>query len=65
MFELISKTHIMPKSLFITSIKKSDAIDAGGFGCVFKGEYKGQLVALKVLNKPYHGVSAFASSILS
>jgi hypothetical protein len=54
MFKLLSMTNVIPKSLFITQVKTETdlgAIALGGFGSVFKGEYQGQLVALKVLNK--------------
>ncbi|KAF8720764.1 hypothetical protein AX14_010792 [Amanita brunnescens Koide BX004] len=49
-FKLASKTHVLPRSLFITDIEKDPhAIAVGGFGRVFKGKYGGQLVALKML----------------
>ncbi len=54
MFKLWSMTDVIPKSLFITQVKTGTdlgAIALGGFGSVFKGEYQGRLVALKVLNK--------------
>ncbi|KAF8328317.1 kinase-like domain-containing protein [Amanita rubescens] len=60
MLKLITVKHVIPSSLFITQIKAETdlgAIAAGGFGSVFTGDYKGQLVALKVLNKVRHGSS--------
>ena len=50
-------TNVIPRSLFITDIRAVidlGAIAMGGFGTVFKGEYAGNLVALKVLNKVRH-----------
>ena len=53
MFKLVSKTDVMPRSLFITDVEKdSQAIAVGGFGKIFKGKCGGQLVALEML---YHG----------
>ena len=54
MFKLLSTTTVFPKSLFITDIKAETylgSIGIGGFGSVFRGEYKGQQVALKTLHK--------------
>ena len=47
-------TNVIPRSLFISDIRTLDAMAIGGFGAVFKGEYAGMLVALKVLNKVRH-----------
>ncbi|KAF8696555.1 hypothetical protein AX14_001521 [Amanita brunnescens Koide BX004] len=49
MFKLISKTNVLPKSLFITDAKILETIGIGGFGRVLKGEHEGQEVAMKVL----------------
>ncbi|KAF8690274.1 hypothetical protein AX14_003036 [Amanita brunnescens Koide BX004] len=52
MYDLISKRNVMPGSLFLTDVKaNTDIIAIGGFGRVFKGEHKGQPVALKVLTR--------------
>ena len=57
MFNLISKIDTVPRSLFITDVKKdSSAIAMGGFGNVFEGKHNGQLVALKVLYKGHREV---------
>ena len=52
-------TDTIPRSLFITAnirtgIDLEGAMAFGGFGSVFKGEYAGQLVALKILTKARH-----------
>ena len=50
--KLMSTTTVFPKSLFISDIKAEPhlgLIGVGGFGRVFRGEYKGQQVALKTL----------------
>ena len=50
MDDLISKKNVMPGSLFITDVKTSVDITIGGFGRIFKGEHKGQPVAMKLLS---------------
>lgn len=64
MFKLVSKTNVLPRSLFITDVKKDpQAIAVGGFGSVFKGKHGGQLVALKMLYKSRHAqVRGFPST---
>ena len=60
MFKLITDTNVVPKSLFITDVKidtELGATNVGGVGRVFRGEHKGQLVALKLLNKGHKDVS--------
>jgi hypothetical protein len=57
MFKLISMTDVLPRSLFITDIITLDVIGMGGFGRVLKGKYKGQHVALKVVDKSHKSVS--------
>jgi len=58
-FKLVTETNITPKSLFITDVKidNEGAINIGGFGRVFKGEYKGKAVALKLMDKGLKDVS--------
>jgi serine/threonine protein kinase len=62
MFKLISKTDVIPTSLFITNVKTDftaiSAVGIGGYGRVFKGEHQGQTVALKILDKAHKNVSA-------
>ncbi|KAF8351814.1 kinase-like domain-containing protein [Amanita rubescens] len=51
MFKLLSTITVIPKSLFITGVKAEPylgAIGVSGFGRVFRGEYNGQSVALKL-----------------
>ncbi len=51
MLKAITKTPVMPRSLFVTGVKVKvdrDYIASGGFGLVFKGELGGSFVALKV-----------------
>ncbi|KAF8685409.1 hypothetical protein AX14_003999, partial [Amanita brunnescens Koide BX004] len=54
MFKLINRTEVSLKFLSITDVKIEsyhDTVGMGGFGRVYKGEHKGQQVALKVLDK--------------
>ena len=61
MFKLISEAHVIPRSLYIADVSLGlDMIGSGGYGRVFGGTYQGNLVALKVIDKPYKDVSAFA-----
>jgi len=64
MLKLIS-TDAIPESLFITDIDTDfEPIAVGGFGRVFRGEYNGQTVALKMLDKGHRrkvGLSSFLS----
>ena len=60
MFELVSKTNIIPKSLFVTDVTTAKTmIGRGGFGHVFKGVYKGLPVALKVVDRGHSNVNVF------
>jgi hypothetical protein len=57
MSKLLSTTTVIPNSLFITDVKAEPhlgSIGVGGSGSVFRGEYKGQQVALKKLYKVHH-----------
>ena len=65
MFKLISIANVIPKSLFIFDVKTdthlvATMISMGGYGRVFKGELKGKPVALKVVDKGQHDVSALS-----
>ena len=54
MLKVISKIPIIPSSLIVTGVSipvDRDYIGCGGFGRVFKGERRGEVVALKVLFK--------------
>ncbi|KAF8326171.1 kinase-like domain-containing protein [Amanita rubescens] len=54
MFKIISKTPVVPRSLIVTEVSmpdKRDYIGCGGYGNVFKGEFRGTVVALKELYK--------------
>ena len=60
MFKLISEEDVIPRSLYITDVAMGlDAIGSGGYGRVLGGTYQGNLVALKVIDKPHKDVSAF------
>ena len=59
MSKIISKSPVMPRSLFLTGItmpSDRNLIGGGGFGLVFKGEYEGKAIALKVLYKTRNNV---------
>ena len=61
MFKLISEADVIPRSLYITDVSMSlSQIGSGGYARVFMGKYQGNLVALKVIDKPHKDVSAFA-----
>lgn len=63
MFKLIESRDAMPKSLFITNITTKmdlEAVGASHIGrSIFRGEHKGQQVALRVVYKVHDNVSAF------
>ena len=51
----LCKTGVLPKSLFLSKVELSrDTVGTGGYGSVFKGQYEGKLVALKVLYRARH-----------
>ena len=57
MSKIISKSPVMPRSLFLTGLtmpSDRDLIGGGGFGLVFKGEHEGKALALKVLYKTHN-----------
>jgi hypothetical protein len=51
MLNIIAKTSVMPRSLFLMEVRVEIDRDyiSGHFGLVFKGELRGRAVALKVL----------------
>jgi len=54
MFNIISETPVMPRSLTITGVSmpaERNYIGNGGYGRVYKGDLHGAVVALKVLYK--------------
>ena len=62
MHKLIS-ANVEPKFLFINDVRtKFDAIGMGGYGRVFRGEYKGDSVALKVVDIGRKDVSSLLFS---
>jgi len=59
MSKIISKSPVLPRSLFLTGLTMPgdrDLIGGGGFGLVFKGEHEGKAVALKMLYKTHKSV---------
>ena len=54
MFKIISRIPIIPPTLIVTGVTipaERNHIGSGGFGRVFKGELRREVVALKVLCK--------------
>ena len=54
MLKIVSKTPVVPRSFIVTGVSlpdKRDYIGFGGYGNVFKGEFRGTVVALKELYK--------------
>ena len=51
MLNIIAKTRVIPRSLFLTGVRVKTVQDyiSGTFGLVFKGELQERVVALKVL----------------
>ena len=67
MLKAITKTPVMPRSLFVTGVKVKvdrDYIASGGFGLVFKGELEGRFVALKVLYKAQNNIVCCCSLLV-
>ena len=63
MLKVITKTPVLPESLIVTGIRipaQHDYIGRGGFGHVFKGELRGDIVALKVLYKADNNVVSYS-----
>ena len=59
MMKIITKTPVMPRSLFVTEVSMKsnrEYIGGGGFGHVFKGKLGGEAVALKVLYKTHDNI---------
>ena len=59
MSKIISKSPVIPRSLFLTGLtmpSDRNLIGGGGFGLVFKGEHEGKAIALKVLYKTRNNV---------
>ena len=68
MFHLISESNLIPRSLFITDVtveRHLGSIGRGGFGRVFRGIYKGQQVAVKVVEKGHNDVRALQNLFLT
>ena len=48
----LTLTDVMPESLFITGVKMdSKPFAVGGYGRVFRGDYKGRQVAVKMVDR--------------
>jgi hypothetical protein len=66
MLKVISKVPVIPASLVATGIvmpAERNYIGSGGFGRVFKGEWRGEIVALKVLYKSDNQVVRISISL--
>ena len=69
MSKLVSEADVIPQSLYITNVSidaDHSLIGIGGNGRVFKGTFKGDVVALKMLDdfkKGQDHVSPFSLSI--
>ena len=64
MLKIIKQTPVIPESLIVTGISvpaERDYIGRGGFGYVFKGELRGNAVAMKVLYKADPNIVSFYS----
>ncbi len=68
MFDLISKTGVMPRSLFINDVTPGPDFDAttGDSGCVHRGQHKGWPVTLQLTYKVHpKDVNTFSVSDLN
>ena len=68
MAKLVSKANVMPQSLYITNVSfdaHSPIAALGGHGCVLKGKYKADAVALKMLDNFNKGQKDVSLSSLS
>lgn len=66
MLKIIKKTPVMPESLIVTGINvpaERDYISRGGFGYIFKGELRGNAVAMKVLYRADSNIVSLLSSV--
>lgn len=66
MLKIITKTPVIPDSLIVTGISvpaERDFIGRGGFGYVFRGELRGDTVALKVLYRADSNIVSLLSSM--
>ncbi|KAF8325734.1 kinase-like domain-containing protein [Amanita rubescens] len=59
MMKVISKVPVMPPSLIVTGVRipANRSYLHGGFGSVFKGEFQGSTVALRVLHKTGNNIA--------
>jgi hypothetical protein len=57
MLKIVAKLPILPRSMFIHGVRiDRSQIGWGGFGDVFKGEFRGKPVAVKLLRTARHNV---------
>ena len=57
----LTLADVMPESLFITGVKMDvNPLAVGGYGRVFRGDYKGKQVALKMVDKSRKDVTSLS-----